>query len=127
MISLAWNRLRMVQGRMASMHNEVHMKMKTTDTPAPIHRAGRMITRRWMQAIQDGVQRLSLVDVQLLQACLRYPFLRAEDIAVARHLHVATVYRHLGQLYMLGLVERVIPGVLGTGTCALYHLSNLGL
>ncbi len=109
------------------MHNEAHMKMKTTDTPAPIHRAGRMSTRRWMQAIQDGVQRLSLVDVQLLQACLRYPFLRAEDIAVARHLHVATVYRHLGQLYMLGLVECVIPGVLGTGTCALYHLSSLGL
>ncbi len=48
-------------------------------------------------------------------------------MAVARHLHVATVYRHLGQLYALGLVERVIPGVLGTGTCSLYHLSNLGL
>jgi hypothetical protein len=96
-------------------------------TPTPTHRAGRMSTRRWMQAIQDGVQQLSPVDVQLLQACLRYPFLRAEDMAVARHLHVATVYRHLGQLYALDLVERVTPGVLGTGTCALYHLSNLGL
>ena len=86
-----------------------------------------MNTRRWMQAIADGVQRLSPVDVQLLQACLRYPFLRAEDMAIARDIHVATVYRHLGQLYSLGLIERVIPAVLGTGTCALYHLSTLGL
>jgi len=86
-----------------------------------------MSTRRWIQSFQEGVQQLSPVDVQLLQACLRYPFLRAEDMAVARHLHVATVYRHLGQLYALGLVERMTPGVLGTGTCALYHLSNLGL
>ncbi len=109
------------------MHKEASTRRTTTNTPAPTHRSGRMSTQRWMQAVADGVQRLSPVDVQLLQACLRYPFLRAEDIAVARHIHVATVYRHLALLHSSGLVERVIPGILGTGTCSLYHLSNLGL
>ena len=86
-----------------------------------------MSTRRSLQAIADVVQRLSPVDVQILQAVLRYPFLRAEDIGVARQIHVATVYRHLALLHESGLIERVIPAVLGTGTCSLYHLSNLGL
>lgn len=105
--------------------------MRNTTIPASAgtngKRSSRISARRWVQAIQDGVQRLSPVDVQILQALLRYPFLRAEDMAVARAIHVATVYRHLALLHSLGLVERVIPGVLGTGTCSLYHLSNLGL
>ena len=103
------------------MHNQASMGKTTTQ------RSSRMSTRRSLQAIADAVQRLSPVDVQILQVVLRYPFLRAEDIGVARHLHVATVYRHLALLHALGLIERVIPAVLGTGTCSLYHLSNLGL
>ncbi len=88
-------------------------------------RGGR--ARRWMQAIADSVEQLSPPHVQLLHALLRYPFSRAEDVAIARDSSVATVYRHLALLHSLGLVERVIPGVLGTATGSLYHLSNLGL
>ena len=86
-----------------------------------------MSTQRSFEAITAMVQRLSSVDVHILHAVLRYPFLRAEDIAVARQIHIATVYRHLALLHSSGLIERVIPGVLGTGSCSLYHLSNLGL
>jgi DNA-binding MarR family transcriptional regulator len=88
-------------------------------------RGGR--ARRWMQAIADSVEQLSPHHVQLLRALLRYPFSRAEDVAIARDSSVAAVYRHLALLHSLGLVERVIPGVLGRATGSLYHLSNLGL
>src|SRR6266700_1919197 len=90
-------------------------------------RQGRTRARRRMQAIADSVERLSPQDVQLLRALLRYPFSRAEDVAIARDSSVATIYRHLALLHALGLVERVIPGVLGRATGSLYHLSNLGL
>src|SRR6266852_1967851 len=90
-------------------------------------RQGSTRARRWMQVIADSVERLSPQDVQLLRALLRYPFSRAEDVAIARDSSVATVYRHFSLLHSLGLVERVIPGVLGTATGSLYHLSNLGL
>ncbi len=90
-------------------------------------RQGRTRARRWMQAIADSRERLTQEDVQLLRALLRYPFSRAEDVAIARDSSVATVYRHLALLHSLGLVERVIPAVLGTTTSSLYHLSNLGL
>ena len=109
------------------MHNQRDMKRTTTGTPAPTSSAGRMSTRRSLEAIADVVQHLSAMDVQILHAVLRYPFLRAEDIAVARQIHIATVYRHLTLLHASGLIERVIPGVLGTGACSLYSLSNLGL
>src|SRR5260221_1907592 len=90
-------------------------------------RQGRTSARRWRQAIEDSRERLTQEDVHLLRALLRYPFSRAEDVAIARDSSVATVYRHLALLHSLGLVERVIPGVLGTATGSLYHLSNLGL
>src|SRR5260370_26163680 len=90
-------------------------------------RQGRTRARRWRQAIADSVERLSPQDVQILRALLRYPFSRAEDVAIARDSSVATIYRHLVLLHSLGLVERVIPGVLGRATGSLYHLSNLGL
>ena len=90
-------------------------------------RQGRTSARRWRQAIADSVKRLSPQDMQLLRALLRYPFSRAEDVAIARDSSVAAVYRHLVLLHSLGLVERVIPGVLGRATSSLYHLSNLGL
>ncbi len=90
-------------------------------------RQGRTRARRWMQAIAESRERLTQEDVQLLRALLRYPFSRAEDVAIARDSSVATVYRHLALLHSLGLVERVIPGVLGRATGSLYHLSNLGL
>jgi predicted transcriptional regulator len=86
-----------------------------------------MSTRHSFEAITAMVQRLSSVEVHILHAVLRYPFLRAEDIAVARQIHIATVYRHLTQLHDSSLIECVIPAVLGTGSCSLYHLSNFGL
>src|SRR6266700_8285491 len=79
------------------------------------------------EASAESRERLTQEDVQLLRALLRYPFSRAEDVAIARDSSVATVYRHLALLHSLGLVERVIPGVLGRATGSLYHLSNLGL
>jgi predicted transcriptional regulator len=66
-------------------------------------------------------------DMRLLQWLLRYPFQRAEDLALATGSSVATAYRHLNVLYNSSLVERVIPAALGTGKCWLYHLNNLGL
>jgi len=65
--------------------------------------------------------------MRLLQWLLRYPFQRAGDLAVAGTVSIATVYRHLGVLQSLGLIERVLPGTLGRETCWLYHLGNLGL
>ena len=61
------------------MHNQARIER------TPTHRSNRMSAQRSLQAIADGVQRLSPVDRQILQALLRYPFLRAEDIGVARH------------------------------------------
>src|SRR5713101_2742762 len=90
-------------------------------------RGVRTRARRWMQVIAESVERVSPQDVQILRALLRYPFSRAEDVAIARDSSVATVYRHLALLHSLGLVERVIPAVLGMATGSLYHLSNLGL
>jgi predicted transcriptional regulator len=66
-------------------------------------------------------------DLRLLQWLLRYPFQRAEDLALATGSSSATAYRHLIVLYNRGLIERVMPAALGTGKCWLYHLSNLGL
>jgi len=65
--------------------------------------------------------------MRLLQWLLRYPFQRAEDLALATGSSVATAYRHLTVLYNSSLVEGVIPAALGTGKCWLYHLSDLGL
>ncbi len=90
-------------------------------------RGSRTRARHWVQAITDSVERLSPPHVQLLRALLRYPFSRAQDVAIARDSSVATIYRHLLLLHSLGLVELVIPGVLGRATGSLYHLSNLGL
>jgi hypothetical protein len=58
---------------------------------------------------------------------LRYPFQRAEDLALATGGSIATVYRHLNVLHDNSLVERVMAPALGTVKCWLYHLSNPGL
>jgi predicted transcriptional regulator len=79
------------------------------------------------QEVQEVLKRLHPLDMRLLQWLLRYPFQRAEDLAVASTVSIATVYRHLGVLQHLGLIERVLAGTLGRETCWLYHLSNLGL
>ncbi len=93
----------------------------STSTHFPIRR------RITQQEVQDLLKRLHPLDMRLLQWLLRYPFQRAEDLAVAGTVSIATVYRHLGVLQSLGLIERVLPGTLGRETCWLYHLSNLGL
>lgn len=66
-------------------------------------------------------------DLRLLQWLLRYPFQRAEDLALATGGSIATVYRHLNVLHDNSLVERVMPPALSTLKCWLYHLSNSGL
>jgi Replication-relaxation len=73
------------------------------------------------------LEQLDTVDLWLLQWLLRYPFQRAEDLALATASSSATVYRHLNVLHNKGLVERVMPAALGTAACRLYHLNNLGL
>jgi len=73
-----------------------------------------------LDQLEDG-------DIRLLQWLLRNPFQRAEDLALATGNSSATVYRHLKELHNTGLIERVMPPALGTGTCWLNHLSNLGL
>ncbi len=93
----------------------------STSTRIPIHR------RITQQEVQELLKRLHPLDMRLLQWLLRYPFQRAGDLAVAGTVSIATVYRHLGVLQHLGLIEGVLPGTLGRETCWLYHLSNLGL
>jgi predicted transcriptional regulator len=66
-------------------------------------------------------------DLRFLQWLLRYPFQRAEDLALATASSRATVYRHLGVLQTMGLIEQVMPPALGARTCRLYHLSNVGV
>ena len=77
--------------------------------------------------IQELLGQLEEGDIRLLQWLLRYPFQRAEDLALATGSSSATTYRHLNVLHDKGLIERVMPAALGTGKCWLYHLSNLGL
>ncbi len=77
--------------------------------------------------IHELLGQLTDVDIRLLQWLLRYPFQRAEDLALAEGSTSATAHRHLIVLYNSGLVERVMPAALGTGKCWLYHLSDLGL
>jgi predicted transcriptional regulator len=77
--------------------------------------------------IHELLGQLADVDIRLLQWLLRYPFQRAEDLALAEGISSATAYRHLVVLFNSGLVERVMPAALGTGKCWLYHLSDLGL
>jgi predicted transcriptional regulator len=79
------------------------------------------------QEVAAQAQRLTRMDVQLLQALLRYPFSRPLDIALARNIHGVTAYRHLLRLHEQGLVERVSPAILGAGSCWLYYLTNVGL
>jgi predicted transcriptional regulator len=76
---------------------------------------------------QELLGQLEEVDRWLLQWLLRYPFQRAEDLALASGISSATAYRHLNLLHNLGLIEQVAPAALGASTCQLYHLSNLGL
>jgi len=76
---------------------------------------------------QEFLYQLEDADLRLLQWLLRYPFQRAEDLALATGSSSATVYRHLNILHNSGLVEQVAPASLGASTCWLYHLSNLGL
>ena len=73
------------------------------------------------------LDQLEDVDIRLLQWLLRYPFQRAEDLALATGSSSATVYRHLKILHNSDLIERVMPPALGASTCWLYHLNNLGL
>ena len=75
----------------------------------------------------EVLEQLDAVDMRLLQWLLRYPFQRAEDLALATGNSNATLYRHLNVLHNNGLIERVMPAALGTAKCWVYHLSNLGL
>jgi predicted transcriptional regulator len=86
-------------------------------------------TRRHVRQpdLHELLEQLDAVDMRLLQWLLRYPFQRAEDLALATVSSRATVYRHLNVLHNNGLVEHVMPPALSTATCWLYHLSNLGL
>ncbi len=77
--------------------------------------------------IQVLLEQLTPVDLRLLQWLLRYPFQRAEDLAIAMGKSLATVYRRISVQETLSLVESVMPGALGASTCRVYHLSNLGL
>ena len=76
---------------------------------------------------QELLAQLDAGDLRLLQWLLRYPFQRAEDLALALASSHATVYRHLSVLHTMGLIEYVMPPALGANTCRLYHLSNVGL
>lgn len=87
----------------------------------------RIRRRAALPDIHELLGQLEEGDIRLLQWLLRYPFQRAEDLALATGRCIATVYRHLKILYNKGLIERVAPAVFGTGNCWLYHLSNLGL
>ncbi len=77
--------------------------------------------------VTEALAQLKNEDLQLLHWLLRYPFLRAEDLAQARSMRISTVYRHLAFQQEIGVVESITPAVLGTNRCALYYLSNLGL
>ena len=90
-------------------------------THTGIHRRARQPDPR------ELLNHLDSVDMRLLQWLLRYPFQRADDLALATGSSRATVYRHLGVLHALGLLEYVMPPALGAHTCQLYHLSNVGV
>src|SRR5437762_4775145 len=77
-----------------------------------------------LQALREHV---TGADIQLLRALLRYPFVRAEDLAIATGMSIATVYRHLSVLHQQGVIESLSAAVLGTASCEVFHLSNLGL
>ncbi len=79
-------------------------------------------------AVEEMGVSLAEIDWRLLHWLLRYPLQRADDLTmgIARWASRATVYRHVQELAVHGLVERILPKTNGTGKW-LYHLSNLGL
>ena len=97
----------------------------TIETAVDTHKRSRRRAR--LSDPHELLDQLEEGDIRLLQWLLRYPFQRAEDLALATGSSSATVYRHVKILYSRGLVERVMPAALGMGKCWLYHLSNLGL
>src|SRR5713226_10687366 len=92
----------------------------TIETAVDTHKRTRRRTA--LSDPHELLEQLEDVDIRLLQWLLRYPFQRAEDLALATGRSIATVYRHLKILYSRGLVERVMPPALGMGKCWLYHL-----
>lgn len=94
---------------------------------APVTTQRRTHRRAVLPDIHELLGQLDAGDIQLLQWLLRYPFQRAEDLALVGGISIATSYRHLNVMHNRGLIERVAPAALGASTCWLYHLSNLGL
>ncbi len=88
-------------------------------------RTGRKLTTKMLAEIGAS---LTDIDWRLLHWLLRYPLQRADDlvIGVARWTSRATVYRHLQELEMRGMVESVLPKTPGAGK-RLFSLSNAGL
>jgi hypothetical protein len=63
----------------------------------------------------------------LLDWLLRYPFQRADDLALALNVPLSRVYRDLASCLNQGWLEVIIPARLSTTTCRLYCLSQRGL
>src|SRR5215469_2209937 len=86
---------------------------------------GRKLTA---QALTGLGASLADIDWRLLHWLLHYPLQRADDlvVGVAHWASRATVYRHLQELEVRGLLEGVLPKSPGTGKW-LYYLSNPGL
>jgi DNA-binding IclR family transcriptional regulator len=87
----------------------------------------RMRSRTSAPNAHELLGQIDRVEMRLLHWLLRYPFQQAEDLNLAAGISLATVYRHLNTLHNVGLIECILPSMLGIGACRLYHLSNLGL
>ncbi|GAC1477704.1 MAG: hypothetical protein NVS2B12_32090 [Ktedonobacteraceae bacterium] len=98
------------------------------DEPTPKRRRTARSKHTTMQARIKLSESLTDVDWRLLHWLLRYPLQRVDDlvVGVARWASRATVYRHLRELEVRGLVESMLPKTPGAGK-RLYHLSNAGL
>jgi hypothetical protein len=110
---------------MGTWKETVRKSSMGTEAKAGIHK--RTIRRSRTPVPRELLDQLDTLDLQLLHWLLRYPFQRTQDLALATGSSSATLYRHLKKVHTYGLIESVMPPVLGTTSCCLYHLSNLGL
>src|SRR6266568_5008256 len=92
----------MNNGKQKALKNVMAIE-KTVDTDKRTRRRTRP------PDIYELLGQLEEVDLRLLQWLLRYPFQRAEDLALAMGKSLATVYRRLSVQEMLSLVESVMP------------------
>src|SRR5437879_2902828 len=83
--------------------------------------------KRTQETSSEYQDLLTQQECWVLQWLVHYPFLRVVDLVAFTGMSRASLYRCLGFLEQQGLVEVVVPAVLGKQSSACFYVSNQGL